>query len=180
MHEMMHLAGVSSSARDEAAAEKAIDAARLYAPFVQWVRPRRVSPGDTVTIGGISFGPSQGAADRVTLGRVDVGRVLSWRWRHACQGQIRFRVPRNVASGALVVENNTVCSNTVPLQWSLQQRRPRRHVLQHQQRQRRPQRPQTSQPARSPGRTRAAVPPMLAATSVAGQRKGSPRRRCIP
>lgn len=115
MHEMMHLAGVSSSARDEAAAEKAIDAARLYAPFVQWVRPRRVSPGDTVTIGGISFGPSQGAADRVTLGRVDVGRVLSWRWRHACQGQIRFRVPRNVASGALVVENNTVCSNTVPL-----------------------------------------------------------------
>lgn len=115
LHEMLHLAGATGAEGQEARAENTIDAARVYAPMIRRVRPRSAAPGDTVTISGISFGPSQESTDRVTLNGVDVGRVLSWRWQHAGQGQIRFRVPEGATSGPLVVENNTVRSNAVQL-----------------------------------------------------------------
>lgn len=111
LHEMGHLARFPT----EAECENTMDAANTYAPLIRSVRPRRAAPGDTVTISGISFGPSQESADRVTLNGADVGRALIWRWRHAGQGQIQFRVPQGATSGPLVVENNRVQSNAVQL-----------------------------------------------------------------
>jgi hypothetical protein len=109
LHEMGHLARFPT----EAECENTMDAANTYAPLIRRVRPRSAAPGDTVTISGISFGPSQESTDRVTLNGIDVGPALIWRWQHAGQGQIRFRVPQEASSGPLVVENNRVSSNAV-------------------------------------------------------------------
>jgi hypothetical protein len=115
LHEMGHLAGITGAEGQEAKAENTIEAASTYAPWIRRISPGRVAPGGIVTISGISLGAAQGPTDRVTLGGVDVGRVLSWQWRHAGQGQIRFRVPEGAASGPVVVENNTVPSNAIQL-----------------------------------------------------------------
>lgn len=179
LHEMGHLARFPTKAE----CENTMDAANTYAPLIRSVRPRRVTPGDTVTISGISFGPSQESTDRITLNGADVGRALSWRWRHAGQGQIRFRVPQGAASGPLVVENNRVRSNAVSLTivpaaeeagaaGAQPVLRPPPHY--------RSRRPQTSLRAISLGRTRAAAHPMPAAARALAPRTGSPHHRCIP
>ncbi len=115
LHEMGHLSGLTGAEADERRCEGAIDAARVYAPFIESVRPRQAAPGDEVTISGMSFGPSQESTDRVTIGGVDAGRATAWEWRHAGGGTIRVRVPTGAHSGELVVENNRIPSNRVPL-----------------------------------------------------------------
>lgn len=112
LHEMGHLAGF----RTEEECENAIDAGYVYAPFIQSVNPTKGREGTLVTISGISFGPRQERMDRVTFGGVDAGRVVSWQWTHAGQGQIRVRVPQGARSGPIVVENNRIPSNGVPFQ----------------------------------------------------------------
>jgi hypothetical protein len=115
LHEMGHLSGLTSSEADERKCEGAIDAGRVYAPFIQSVQPRQAAPGDLVTISGMSFGPRQESTDRVSIGGADVGRATAWEWQHAGGGTIQARVPAGAESGPVVVENNRIPSNGVPL-----------------------------------------------------------------
>jgi len=108
LHEMGHLARFPTKAE----CENTMDAANTYAPLIRSVRPRRVTPGDTVTISGISFGPSQESTDRITLNGADVGRALSWRWRHAGQGQRFASACRRALPVARSLSRTTACGAT--------------------------------------------------------------------
>ncbi|MEL6773176.1 MAG: DUF4157 domain-containing protein [Pseudomonadota bacterium] len=114
LHEMLHTCNpIGDPALEEQAAEGALDACRLYTPFIELLSRTRGSVGDVVEISGVGFGAAQGSADRVEIGGVEA-EVLSWRFGSVPGASfvvIRARIPAGAKTGHLVVINNNVPSN---------------------------------------------------------------------
>lgn len=114
LHEMMHCCTPASPSgrADELRAENAVEACRLYTPWINTVSPRAGGVGSRVTIQGWNFGPTQGSADAVRIGGVNA-TIVSWTFDAGTASSVTIvaEVPAGAGAGGVVVINNTVQSN---------------------------------------------------------------------
>lgn len=111
LHEMYHVCAPTRAHNTrELLAENALEACRLYAPFLRRISPRSGPAGTTVTLTGWGLGPSQGSHDRVEFNGATC-TVLSWSFnRSSSMVTIRVELPAGARTGHFRVFNNNVGS----------------------------------------------------------------------
>lgn len=111
LHEMYHVCAPTRPANSrELLAENALEACRLYAPYLRRILPRSGPAGSAVTLTGWGLGPSQGPRDRVEFNGATC-RVLSWTFdRGTSMVTIRVVLPAGARTGHFRVFNNNVGS----------------------------------------------------------------------
>ena len=113
LHEMFHTCDPSFDPTDEIDAENAVEACRIYRPFIFDLSATSGAVGSQVTITGIGFGGAQGSTDRVTFNGVNA-TIVSWGFVGTAGNsatRIVCEVPTGATTGDLVVINNRVASN---------------------------------------------------------------------
>lgn len=111
LHEMYHVCSPTRPHNTrELLAENALEACRLYAPYLRRISPRSGPQGTTVTLTGWGLGPTQGAQDRVEFNGATC-TVLSWSFdRSSSMVTIRVELPAGARTGHFRVFNNNVGS----------------------------------------------------------------------
>lgn len=115
LHEMFHNCdrkGAGTGRAAELSAENAVEACRLYTPWIDTLSRRSGPAGTRVTITGWNFGPTRSADDAVEIGGVGA-RIVSWDFMAGTSSRVQIvaEVPAGAGPGGVVVINNGVRSN---------------------------------------------------------------------
>ncbi|MGH3764775.1 MAG: eCIS core domain-containing protein [Pseudonocardiaceae bacterium] len=123
LHELFHTCKPTPRGVErELAAENAVEACRLYTPWIDSINPRSGGYGTRVTIVGWGFGPTQQSVDEVRIAGMGAA-IVSWDFLPDNSSRVRIvaEVPGSSGGGAgagassdIVVINNGVPSNAVP------------------------------------------------------------------